>query len=213
MIKYLKNKIVGLFQNNNSDSDTDKNLETSIKQMHIPARKKYESVNIIPDNYDSNKITILILEDFSPFIDVIILELSKIICLDKVNIIKADTQYGALNALNALDSIKVDFAFCDITLGGMVFDGNTIKEYDGIDVFEKIMKTNPEAKVKILTGHNLNSDKLEITDAIHKFNDITEKLHLDITLDSVYINKRSNRSNMYYDLINAMGNEYDEISA
>ena len=213
MIKYLKNKIVGLFQNNNSDSDTDKNLETSIKQMHIPSRKKYESVNIIPDNYDSNKITILILEDFSPFIDVIILELSKIICLDKVNIIKADTQYGALNALNALDSIKVDFAFCDITLGGMVFDGNTIKEYDGIDVFEKIMKTNPEAKVKILTGHNLNSDKLEITDAIHKFNDITEKLHLDITLDSVYINKRSNRSNMYYDLINAMGNEYDEISA
>ena len=211
MIKYLKNKIVGLFQNNNSD--TDKNLETSTKQIHIPSRKKYEGVNIIPDNYDSNKITILILEDFSPFIDVIILELSKIICLDKVNIIKADTQYGALNALNALDSIKVDFAFCDITLGGMVFDGNTIKEYDGIDVFEKIMKTNPEAKVKILTGHNLNSDKLEITDAIHKFNDITEKLHLDITLDSVYINKRSNRSNMYYDLINAMGNEYDEISA
>jgi len=210
MIQYLKNKIATLVRN---DDQKVKDFETSIEQLHIPTRKKYEGVNIIPDNYDDKKITILLLEDFKPFIDVMLLELSDIICLDKVNIIEANTQYGAFNALLALDSIKVDFAFCDITLGGMIFDGNTIKEYDGIDVFEKIMKTNPKAKVKLLTGHNLHSDKLEITDAIYKFNKIVEKLHLDITLDSIYINKRSTRLNMYYDLVNAIGDNYDEISA
>lgn len=179
-------------------------------QSGIPKRKQYKPVNIIPKNYDDSKLTILLLEDFNPFIDVIKLELSAIIDLAQVNLIIANTQYGAVNALLALDTIKVDFAYCDITLGGLVFMGDQIKEYDGVDVVEKILINNRDAKFKLLTGHNLQSDNLEITDAVDKFNAVVQKLKLDISIESVYINKRSSRADMYYELINSINEKTNE---
>jgi len=205
--------IIKKFKNNKQSKTISNNIKSDIAYAsRMPKRTKFKGVDIIPTNYDDSKITILLLEDFQPFIDVILLELAEVIPMDNVNVIIANTQYGAFNALIALDKVKVDYAFCDITLGGMMFDGQSIKEYDGIDVFEKIMINNSKAKVKLLTGHNLHSEKLEITDAISKFEKISSELTLGLNISDVYINKRSARTNMYYDLVNDLGSDYDKIS-
>jgi len=158
---------------------------------------------------NSNKPNILIMDDFKGMVDLLQNELNNVsVCdvHDKFNVYLAYGEFAGFAARNLIEQgIKIDIAFLDITLGGIIRG----EELDGIDIAKLCYKSNPKCIVQFVTGHSLNKRNPQIFEFIKKyesfFNDKMDGTILFKQDDTVHklfkniIHKNSNRLlNMEY---------------
>lgn len=140
-------------------------------------------VHIVVDNLEKNKPVILIMDDFPGMTRLLIDELERVQCcnvFDNFTVITAEGDYAAFAVEKFLDDPhmpKVDVAFLDITLGGVIRG----IEYDGIDVGIMIKKSNPDSVIRFVTGHTLNKKNPEIFKFMEKFEN-----HCGMPMDETY---------------------------
>jgi len=146
-----------------------------IKPMDLGSNK-YE---IIVPEIDLNKNskfnqklkTIFIMDDFDGMAELIKDELKQVNCCNLkkyFNIIMSTGIFAGFSIRNLLQEnpdLKIDIAFLDITLGGII-NG---EELDGIDIAILLKERNPDCLIKFVTGHTLNKHNPEIFKFIYKF--------------------------------------------
>ncbi len=144
-------------------------------RMELSKMDKLKTINFISKEHQ----TILIMDDYQSMVDLIAKELKRIDCgegcviYENYNIVSASSEYAAFIVENALlnDGLRVDIAFLDITLGGVM---NNL-ELDGIDIADILKRANPNCNVKLLTGHTLNKKNPEIFKFFQKFEDVFDR--------------------------------------
>jgi len=141
--------------------------------------------------YDKSKPTILIMDDFTGMVLLLKDELGRVQCCDvnkNFNILIVTGKYAAFSVEKTLrnNPIKIDIAFLDITLGGVI---NNI-EYDGIDTAILINSLNPECNIKFITGHTLNKHNPTIFKFMKKFED-SFNLKMDETVENLFNGEKS----------------------
>lgn len=110
---------------------------------------------------------------------------------DKYCFLESTGNFAAFSVIDYLqreDHKKIDIAFLDITLGGIIVKNGKVTEYDGVDVAIGILKDNPDAKIKFITGHTINRKNPELFKFITKFETFTGK-----EIDSFVIPKNASR--------------------
>lgn len=166
---------------------------------------------VLPNNrlselneYDPNKKTILIMDDFEGIISIVLDDfdiISKIYGLDiktDFNILCSTGNFAAFDVMNFLDksSKKIDFAILDITLGGMDVRDNEIIELDGVDVAFKLQDRNPDFKVLFCTGHNITKKNPNVREIMVKWEQKTNS-----SLSKYTVLKTSDRVPDFYNLL------------
>ncbi len=223
MLNNMLNNIVKVFKNYFKVEEELK--YTNPSELQPPLNKI-----IIPDTYSFKKInslkpTILLMDDFSGIPQLLVSELKRIPDMsidDNFNIILSTGIFAAFSVEKLLKTDqKIDIAFLDITIGGVI---NNV-EYDGIDVAIMIKQKYPDSIIKFITGHTLNKHNPEIFKFIEKFETffnvkIDETVNLkdgsdDVEVYEHIIQKNGDRQqamklalNEYYDLKNiALGED------
>jgi len=175
---------------------------------------------IVPEiditNLDKNKKNIFIMDDFDGMGSLIKDEIKQVNCInihEHFNIILDTGTFAGFslrNLLNTEKDLKIDLAFLDITLGGIV-DG---EELDGIDIAILLKNRNKNCLIKFVTGHTLNKHNPEIFKFIQKFEE-TFKVKMDEIEEKEYLINGENKTiPIYKHIINKTGNRRDllEIS-
>jgi len=175
MIKLIK-KIKNFFSKNHKQeqSNNNKNEYISPKDLEDFIPQKIEIPDMVFYNgFDKNKPTILLMDDYEGMIQLLIIELKRIQCCDIMktfNIVYATGDMAAFAVKNYLNNDgKVDVAFLDITIGGIIDN----IELDGIDISIIIKELFKNAQIRFVTGHTLNKKNPEIFSFMKKFKDAT----------------------------------------
>jgi len=146
----------------------------------------------LPENYDPNKKTILLIDDnfgIISFLEDDIKHIFKKYNLneEEYNIITFSSQDAAIKTifltLNEKD-FKVDYAIIDLTYGAIIKTDNGNVKFNGVDVLCYLYKKNPNIKFIFYTGNALNKSIKTINDMIDKFKKCYGK-----DLDEFVINK------------------------
>jgi len=170
---------------------------------------------IIPEininGLDKNKKNIFIMDDFDGMGSLIKDEIKHVSCInipEQFNIILDTGTFAGFslrNLLNVKKDLKIDLAFLDITLGGIV-NG---EELDGIDIAILLKKRNPNCLIKFVTGHTLNKHNPEIFKFIQKFEE-TFKVKMDeIEEKEYFVNGKNKTIPIYKHVINKTSNRRD----
>ena len=170
---------------------------------------------VVPDVYsnkiiDNNKPSILVMDDFVGMAQLINDELDRVQCCNitkDYNIILATGLFAAFSVENMIKNKthKIDIAFLDITLGGVVKG----IEYDGIDVAIMLKKYNKNCVIKFVTGHTLNKHNPELFKFIEKF----ETFFNTKMDDTEIINFNGKKVEIYKHVINKNGNRLESLGA
>jgi len=166
-------------------------INQEIVEIDIP------DIEFVVDNRDKNVPTILLMDDFKGMTTLLCDELKRVECCDiysNYNVAVATGDYAAFIVEKALsEGLKVDVAFLDITLGGVV---NNV-EYDGVDVAIMIKDKYPDSLVKFVTGHTLNRKNPEIFQFIKKFEE-----HFNTNIEDTYeVQTNQGTENIYKHII------------
>jgi len=119
--------------------------------------------------------------------------------LEEFNIVKCFGQKAGFIAhkLTSNKHIKIDYAILDITLGyGVKLKNGEYVEYDGIDVFMKLYKDNPDLKFIFCTAHTLNIKNPTVGYYFKKFEDKT-----GLNFKDYYVSKNSNRKDPIFKML------------
>ena len=207
----LGERIFNLFTLNLFNSQEDDSKFDDYKKPKSIKKVNYKAV--IPkisfsNEFQKEKPTILIMDDFIGMANLIDNELGRVECVDvkeTFNIISATGSYAAFTVKNLLKDGEppIDIALLDITLGGVVKG----QEYDGVDVAILIKKYYPECVIRFVTGHTLNRHNPEIFQFIKKFEDFF-KVKIDETHTIMYNNKERE---IYKHIINKNGNRVEAL--
>lgn len=164
----------------------------------------------LPDNFDPDKPTILIMDDFIGMAQLLYDELARVKCCDvreNFNTMLATGSFAAFTVKNMLKigEPPIDIAFLDITLGGVIKG----KEYDGIDIAILVKKYYPNCVIRFVTGHTLNRHNPEIFQFIKKFEEFfNEKID-----DTHIVTYRGEERELYKHIINKNGNRVESLGA
>ena len=133
-------------------------------------------------DFDEDKPSILLVEDNEGVVnflkeDVQYLEENGLLNNREYNILTFTSNLAAFNfevAQRKMCGLNIKYAILDITLGGSIMteDGNI--KYTGVDVYEMILKYNPNVKVLFYTGNNLNPYINANAKLIEQFKNITK---------------------------------------
>lgn len=178
MLKFIKN----LFFGNN-----DKTLEPIEKCNTVVRYKREELFGMLTlsdygnveyaNGYDSNKETLLIMDDIIDTYTMYEIDFDKIKILNnedvfkRFNVLKAiGVEAGFLAYKAIVENIKIDYAILDITVGNMVkFDNGEYLEIDGVDIGLMLLKK--DAKIIFSTVHTMNKKMMVMEYYINKFED------------------------------------------
>jgi len=152
-------------------------------------------------DFDRDKRSILLMDDHEGIVsflkdDLVYLDEKNIIDLDKINVLTFSSNLAAFNfevAQRKMKGLNIDWAIIDITLGGSVItkDGNV--KYTGVDVYEMILKYNPDVKFIFYTGNNLNPYIKANKAIIDKFKSISGKKIKDYILFKTSLDMNTRR--------------------
>ena len=163
---------------------------------------KYPDVEYI-NEYDVNKLTILIMDDIVDTYSLYHIDFNKINIKYKKNIFE---QFNIVTALGheagfiaykyILSGNKLDYAILDITIGSMIkFDNGEFLDLDGIDIGIAVM-TNTTGKVIFSTAHTLNRKNMVMEYYISKFEE-----YKDEDISKYAISKNNDRVEPLYNFL------------
>jgi len=132
-------------------------------------------------SFDNNKRSILIVDDNPGMVsflkdDIEFIEHDNVINLSEYNLLTFDTPYAAFTFQKVQDmnnGLNIDYAILDITIGGSIMTPNGNIKYTGVDIYEMILKYNPDVKVIFYTGNQLNPYIKSNKKLIDQFSTIT----------------------------------------
>lgn len=147
---------------------------------YIP-KEKLDEFNILDlSEYDPNKPTILLADDYESIILLLKRLVSRLKLELNFNVVyasKQDSIYKIIKTLYLIDEFKIDIAITDITYGGAFHIGEANYYFDGIDLIEILLELNPALIYKFITGHRV--DMRSTPDFYNKFKTYNEKEVLD----------------------------------
>jgi len=183
-----------------------------LKPMELGSNKLDITIPEIKiDFLDKNKKNIFIMDDFDGMGNLIKDEILQTECInveEHFNIILDTGTFAGFSIKNLLENekdLKIDLAFLDITLGGII---NGV-ELDGVDIAILLKKRNPNCLVKFVTGHTLNRHNPEIFKFIQKFEKIFEMKIDEIEEREYLIDGELKKIPIYKHIINKTGNRRD----
>lgn len=135
------------------------------------------------DNYDSNKPTIVIIDDSMYVLDMVEDYLSIIgITEETHNILKFYGVYAPFilrDTLRLIKDLKIDYAIIDIVLPGKLKEHGRYEKMDGIDIAMLLDKEYNCGKFLFFSGNVLNTYVKFIEDKVQRFKDYFNKNLLD----------------------------------
>jgi hypothetical protein len=190
-MKQLVQTIKGWFGSDDSEpKETCKKEYISPKDLEKYVPQAIEIPEMVYHNeFDKNRPTILLMDDYEGMIQLLMIELKRIQCcniMDTFNIVYATGDMAAFAVKKYLENDgKVDVAFLDITIGGIIEN----VELDGIDISILIKEKFKKSQIRFLTGHTLNKKNPEIFLFMKKFKDATG-LDIDEKQEIEYLNEK-----------------------
>jgi len=109
--------------------------------------------------YDPNKPTILIADDYESVILLIkrlVARLKLEINFNVVYASKQDSIFKIMKTLYYIDEFSIDIIITDITYGGSFHIGSANYDFDGIDLIGLLVQLNPKLIYKFITGHRVD---------------------------------------------------------
>jgi hypothetical protein len=158
--------------------------------------------------FDRNKESILIVDDFKGLTDILIDDLKALeqegkIDLSKYNILVFSGNMAAYEYITSNrrhNGLNVKFALLDITLGGSLIVEGKNTTYTGVDVFAEAYITDKNFRFLFFTGNNLNPYIKYNKELIEKFAKITQGNIDDHILFKTSVSSEDRREKIYKEL-------------
>jgi hypothetical protein len=167
----------------------DENLDF-LKSKEATFRSTYDSPTL-PDDFDFNKNTILLLDDNAGVLsflkdDIITISTNfEGFDVENYNILAVGSKYAGFMLIDLLKEyeLHIEFAILDITLGGTVLSDNGSITLDGVDVYTILKEYSENLKYRFFTGNHLNMYEKRSKSIVNKFKessgeDIRDKIIL-----------------------------------
>lgn len=149
IFRYIKSKLSGKSRYDKILQSLEHETKSNIDQLKP----------ILLDNYDPNKQTILIVDDYEGIITLFNSTFKDMedrytdFHLSDYNYITVSSIYAGYRVLKYMADRKVDYLITDVTFGGKIRGDNETEIVDGIDLVIELRKVNPDLKYVVFTGH------------------------------------------------------------
>lgn len=123
------------------------------------------------ERYNSNKKTVLIIDDSPGLVSFLLDDLKDIINTEDYNILFFDGKYAVFKLIATSIQYKIfyDYAIIDLTYGGVVKATTGNIKLNGVDAFDFLYHSNKDLKFLFFTGNLLNTYIKTNEEMVEKF--------------------------------------------